>query len=215
MDIYNNASQSSQSVGDSLPDLHRRVEKLLQRDTKIPPILEQDSITSSDTQVRLSPRSSLSSISPPMSPYEGGPPPSYAQHQQRKAPSTGTNFDTLHLEEQLDELRLAGGNSDGRCLDLRLVGQELRLSESGVETRQAPTALLVTTESSDSNNRSRATYDSGSEVLSNPPLSPISESLTDDGRGGSTRNTHGSVSAAVSDESVAGDSGVFEASNKR
>ncbi len=50
---------------------------------------------------------------------------------------------------------------------------------------------------------------------SNPPLSPISESSSGVGgnnlSGGNTR----SVSAAVSDESVAGDSGVFEVSIKR
>ena len=52
------------------------------------------------------------------------------------------------------------------------------------------------------------------EVLSNPPLSPISESSSGVGNNLSGGNTR-SVSAAVSDESVAGDSGVFEASIKR
>ncbi|XP_076467518.1 protein WWC2-like isoform X2 [Babylonia areolata] len=52
------------------------------------------------------------------------------------------------------------------------------------------------------------------EVLSNPPLSPISESSSGVGNNLSGGNTR-SVSAAVSDESVAGDSGVFEASVKR
>ena len=50
--------------------------------------------------------------------------------------------------------------------------------------------------------------------LSNPPLSPISESssgVCNNLSGGNTR----SVSAAVSDESVAGDSGVFEVSIKK
>ena len=53
-----------------------------------------------------------------------------------------------------------------------------------------------------------------SEPAPNPPLSPISESSSGVGNNLSGGNTR-SVSAAVSDESVAGDSGVFEASVKR
>ena len=45
------------------------------------------------------------------------------------------------------------------------------------------------------------------------PLSPISESAIDERKPGSSNPR--SVSAAVSDESVAGDSGVFEASSKK
>ena len=52
------------------------------------------------------------------------------------------------------------------------------------------------------------------DVSSNPPLSPISESSSGVGNNLSGGNTR-SVSAAVSDESVAGDSGVFEATVKR
>jgi len=54
----------------------------------------------------------------------------------------------------------------------------------------------------------------GTELGSNPPLSPISETssgVCNNLSGGNTR----SVSAAVSDESVAGDSGVFDAVVKR
>lgn len=53
-----------------------------------------------------------------------------------------------------------------------------------------------------------------SDAVSNPPLSPISESSSGVGNNLSGGNTR-SVSAAVSDESVAGDSGVFEATVKR
>lgn len=51
-----------------------------------------------------------------------------------------------------------------------------------------------------------------------PPLSPISETPPPTGirsRASSSGTNTRSVSAAVSDESVAGDSGVFEASNRR
>ena len=47
------------------------------------------------------------------------------------------------------------------------------------------------------------------------PLSPISETTTDDRKTTLSSNTRSGVSAAVSDESVAGDSGVFEASRKK
>ena len=60
----------------------------------------------------------------------------------------------------------------------------------------------------------RTLHDNIDTPLSNPPLSPISESssgVCNNLSGGNTR----SVSAAVSDESVAGDSGVFEVSIKR
>ena len=61
----------------------------------------------------------------------------------------------------------------------------------------------------------RTLHDNNADTpLSNPPLSPISESssgVCNNLSGGNTR----SVSAAVSDESVAGDSGVFEVSIKK
>ena len=62
----------------------------------------------------------------------------------------------------------------------------------------------------------RTLHDTAAETPlgSNPPLSPISESssgVCNNLSGGNTR----SVSAAVSDESVAGDSGVFEVSIKK
>ena len=47
------------------------------------------------------------------------------------------------------------------------------------------------------------------------PLSPISETNTDDRKTTGSGSNARSVSAAVSDESVAGDSGVFEASHKK
>jgi hypothetical protein len=61
--------------------------------------------------------------------------------------------------------------------------------------------------------RSRFIGADNAETSNNAPLSPISEDSSGvcNNSGGNTR----SVSAAVSDESVAGDSGVFEASIKR
>jgi hypothetical protein len=65
-----------------------------------------------------------------------------------------------------------------------------------------------------SNISKRMQYPENLDVSSNPPLSPISESSSGVGNNLSGGNTR-SVSAAVSDESVAGDSGVFEAVVKR
>ena len=53
------------------------------------------------------------------------------------------------------------------------------------------------------------------EKLSNPPMSPVSESSSGMGNNLSGVGTVRSISAAVSNESVAGDSGVFEASMRR
>ena len=110
--------------GVDMVDLQRRVERLLHAsDGELPP-------------ASLSPRSSLESVSPPVSPFEAAPPPAY---------------------EPCDEPAAAGGGG----------GPE-------------------------------------------PPLSPILEAELDPA-GGADR----SVSAAVSNESVAGDSGVFEACSRR
>ena len=107
--------------GVDMVDLQRRVERLLQ---------------ASDGELQppsLSPRSSLESVSPPVSPFEAAPPPAYERAEEG-----------------------AGGG-----------GPE-------------------------------------------PPLSPILEAELDPAGGGER-----SVSAAVSNESVAGDSGVFEACSRR
>ena len=112
---------SAAGSGVDMADLQRRVERLLHAsDGELQP-------------ASLSPRSSLESVSPPVSPFEAGPPPAY---------------------EPAEECALAGGPE--------------------------------------------------------PPLSPILEAELDAAAG-----VERSVSAAVSNESVAGDSGVFEACSRR
>ncbi|XP_076296933.1 WW and C2 domain containing protein kibra isoform X1 [Lasioglossum baleicum] len=98
-------------------DLHRRVERLLKGS-------EQNNLVSTPSpgrsQPSLSPRSSLSSVSPPVSPlYENapvGPPPAYEhvemQRQQRQnqragPTSSSVNLDGTQLEDRLAELRLS------------------------------------------------------------------------------------------------------------
>ncbi|CAB3386420.1 Hypothetical predicted protein [Cloeon dipterum] len=121
------------------------------------------------------------STSPPQSPYDLGPPPAYELAYQRG----GAGPSLAQLTDKLVELRLARPAAD-------LVG--VARGNGGRHVGLDSISL-------------------NSDAASNPPLSPISEmvapleSANNTPSGSNTR----SVSAAVSDESVAGDSGVFEA----
>ncbi|KAE8746785.1 hypothetical protein FOCC_FOCC006533 [Frankliniella occidentalis] len=188
----------------NMADLHRRVERLLK---------ESGSPT-------LSPRSSLASVSPPVSPVYNpatGPPPAYEhverqrrqlqqqQHQllQQAVQAPGLSgdeaavpLDRTQLESRLAELRLnqAGVNDYVNCV-VNSRGEVLEPLEARAGAAAGPGL--------------RRPGSSSSLAPLEPPLSPISETPTSSGT-----NTR-SVSAAVSDESVAGDSGVFEASHKK
>lgn len=183
------------SADPTLQDLQKRIGHLIQNRTNAPPNFEETSNTPlsvGHSVSSLSPRSSLSSISPPVSPYEYGPPPSYEQ----------THFERLHrqlptsLEERMSDLKLTSdiGQSDQNISDQKSIRCAVYFSE------QNPGLRNVGETSSD---------------LLNPPLSPICELGSDDQTCKFSHSNNQGVSAAVSDESVAGDSGVFEASNKR
>ncbi|GAB6023956.1 hypothetical protein CHUAL_008686 [Chamberlinius hualienensis] len=164
----------------------------------------------------LSPRSSLSSSSsPPASPYDYGPPPSYEQ----------TYLNSVERQRhQLQSLNLVPSNTqDQSVVDYRHGATASDVFRNHMSYLNRPTANVqlpsdnVIDSSSIGCNplRPRSVYDSSSDVMSNPPLSPITELVPDEAKsmnlsGSNTR----SVSAAVSDESVAGDSGVFEACNR-
>lgn len=206
-----------------MADLHRRVERLLKG---------SDNNVNTPSPVRsqpsLSPRSSLSSMSPPVSPmYENlpctAPPPAYEQvERQRK-------FHQTHLEDRLAELRLSQqtiaaqlnahpdyfSNSKQRSLppNFNSLSDLLEIAQNNISPQNSSIGRVM-----------RLSYEGCTDV----PLSPISEtppplldsedilqvsslSRTASSSGTNTR----SVSAAVSDESVAGDSGVFEASNRK
>jgi len=249
-DIY--GMSTTAQPDSSMLDLHRRVEKILEGtqtrqnvDNNQNP--EETFVQASDVQVNLtmpktssqlslSPRSSLSSVSPPVSPYEAVLPPSYDQayltslERQKKLQAClpllaqSNNSSNLHLDGATATLE---DNFSG--LNLSRAPQPVSTSIPSVTTSHspmrrpqpyprpgathfelgdlpyslAPNAVLL--------NR-RSGHDSvGSDQSA--PLSPISETTTDD-RKTISSNTR-SVSAAVSDESVAGDSGVFEASHKK
>lgn len=225
-------------------DLHRRVERLLRGS-------EQSTLVGTPSpgrsQPSLSPRSSLSSVSPPVSPlYENapmGPPPAYEQVEQqrrqyqRAAPAAvattmataisgavTSHLDGNQLEDRLSEFRLSQQQG--------VVPQQEQLSSITSQDRLKlvigphPPVELQSSNMSQGSGLGRP----GASQLQlqqaspptlpqePPPLSPISETPPPTGirsRASSSGTNTRSVSAAVSDESVAGDSGVFEACNRK
>lgn len=197
-----------------MADLHRRVERLLKNNdnSHVPsPVRSQPS---------LSPRSSLSSVSPPVSPmYENLPcllpPPTYEQvEKDRKMQSE------QKLDERLLELRLSNTGSNEY---INYSPQRVSIPSLSPLTDLLEAQASNMSQGSGLGRPSRYSYESSGDA----PLSPISETPPpiidhDDmlqgptlSRTSSSGTNTRSVSAAVSDESVAGDSGVFEASNRR
>ena len=223
------------------------------------------------TAKSVSPGSSLSSISPPVSPYDPQPPPSYEQHIERQhrhhpppiinssSNSSNTAVGQMRQSRQLDHSNLQQRLSElsvrpqVNAIGAGVVGpahphmdpahQQLDPTQAGgvptcttipPTTRGAPAnsqqqtagptyprahipylPLTPDVGTDGGNGNRRGPLDSALDTpVSNPPLSPISETSSGVCNNLSGVNTR-SVSAAVSDESVAGDSGVFEASIKR
>lgn len=204
-----------------MADLHRRVERLLKG---------SDSIGNTPSPVRsqpsLSPRSSLSSVSPPVSPmYENLPciipPPSYEQIERDRRLQN-----EKPIEERLAELRLShpqlSNNTTNNTDYAHNFMQRLPIPSLSPLTDLLEAHASNMSQGSGLGRPSRLSYESNGD----PPLSPISETpppiLDHDevlqptlSRTSSSGTNTRSVSAAVSDESVAGDSGVFEASNRK
>ncbi|XP_071951395.1 protein WWC2-like isoform X2 [Antedon mediterranea] len=190
-----------------------------------PQLVSQDGLSAQgtpNTNISLSPRSSLNSLSPPASPSGGDvdsnalepgtvPPPSYKEHiVQRLKPDVDTNTSSA---QTLDDL-------ESSLASLQIGKREVCNSHS---------AFLYGLGNGDSN--SQLTFLSNSKgglaldletrvdngVEYTTPLSPIRENapdLTTQENVSSSAYTQ-SVSAAVSNESVAGDSGVYEAVTRR
>ena len=191
-DIY---LSTQSSVDSNQQDLQRRVDKLLQgHGSCISPIYEVGGSTENIgvTSALLPPKPpTMPACTPTPSPTPTPTsPPSYEQHLERQH----RHHPGLHCR-QLDHSNL-----------------EARLSEL---TTDAPPCTACRPGAEVCDPRARSAQDSALDTpASNPPLSPISETssgVCNPLSGGASR----SVSAAVSDESVAGDSGVFEASIKR
>lgn len=212
-DIYG----GPQCVGTSnvdMADLHRRVERLLKNNDSphIPsPVRSQPS---------LSPRSSLSSVSPPVSPmYENLPcllpPPTYEQVEKDRRMQS-----EQRLDERLLELRISNNGSNEY---INYTPQRVSIPSLSPLTDLLEAQATNMSQGSGLGRPSRYSYESSGDA----PLSPISETpppiIDHDemlqgpalSRTSSSGTNTRSVSAAVSDESVAGDSGVFEASNRR
>ena len=231
-DIYGMSSIAQPDS--SMLDLHRRVEKILEGTQQnvdnvvvnqnseecfqpgpvpaVPEVPVNLNLPATSSQLSLSPRSSLSSVSPPVSPYNAAVlPPSYDQayltsierqkrlqsvlpllSQQPAAPVPPVA--TTGLEDQLTALTVARLPLTARRLNN---SRQFELGEGNYQVVGR-----------------RSGQDSvGSDQSA--PLSPISESTDDRKTTLSLSTNTRSVSAAVSDESVAGDSGVFEASHKK
>jgi len=181
----------------------------------------------SGSQLSLSPRSSLSSVSPPVSPYEPpcpALPPSYDQaylnavdkQKRLQAPlpiSVSNQVETTPngLEESMGELRLR--QQPGTTLS---PSRRLPAGRPGnFELGDIPGFSLAPNAGLSLLHRRSGQDSVGSDQSA--PLSPISEttSASDDRKTLGSSSIARSVSAAVSDESVAGDSGVFEASHRK
>ena len=251
----------------SMLDLHRRVEKILEgshtqhqhsvdnvnqnpADTECYSGQPSDAVSANlslpktSSQLSLSPRSSLSSVSPPVSPYNASSsavlPPTYDQAYltsierqkrlqaslpslpQQQQPQNSSNLHLnsalANLEEQFTGLNVAprgqhqpqvtsssGGQARGRVPRPLAVGQ---FDLSDLNYSLSPSQAVF-------NRRSGQDSVGSDQSNQSAPLSPISETTTDDRKTTLSSNTRSGVSAAVSDESVAGDSGVFEASHKK
>lgn len=251
-DIY--GMSTTAQPDSSMLDLHRRVEKILEgtqarqnvdnnqnsEETFVQPSDVQVNLTMPKTssQLSLSPRSSLSSVSPPVSPYEAVLPPSYDQayltsvERQKKLQASlpilaqSNNSSNLHLEGAVATLE---DNFSG--LHINRQYQPVSTSMSSVTTSHSPMRRLPNNQNysrpgghfelgdlpySLAPNAIILNRRSGQDSVGSDqsaPLSPISETTTDDRK--TISSNARSVSAAVSDESVAGDSGVFEASHKK
>lgn len=247
LDIYN--QQKANDV--DLQDLHRRVEKLLQGHS-ISPIHENpvpapdvmaaatsgylQSVMASSQEIpppgaclnSASPHSSLSSLSPPVSSYDIGPPPTYKQHMNIVKPPPPTSVPSVQGRAGFFTESSAPQNVN-ISIPIQINSNQSKLTVQNSPVLQQ--SKYESTETCSYSVQTSSTYQSEStetvcvqtsvakktqfpenlDAMSNPPLSPISESSSGVGNGGNTR----SVSATVSDESVAGDSGVFEASVKR
>lgn len=231
MDIYGQMQQSDTN----LQDLHRRVEKLLQGHS-ISPIQEvpgkhtdvmaaatgnylQSVIGAEEGNKLSSSIQSLSSTSssppPPITQYDIGPPPTYEQHMTGVTTpvNTTTNYNSS-LSPSFRSTDLKSKSENTFSLLSRTPDVSDRTYALGLGNNGGYSPVVFNSDLSETFqnlNIKRAQLADNIDVISNPPLSPISETSSGVCNNLSEGNTR-SVSAAVSDESVAGDSGVFEAS---
>lgn len=202
--------------------------------------------------VTASTHSSLTSLSPPLSPYnispmaptyDVGPPPTYTQHMNITAPTvskppppyvpggrmappppfTGI-VNNANISNIAPFVPQVNSNQSKVALDASYLSIQPNMDKTSFGGQSSIPIPMIPFHGLETNVNSEQVFNSNiirrfhnadnMDVASNPPLSPISESSSGVGNNLSGGNTR-SVSAAVSDESVAGDSGVFEAVVKR
>ncbi|XP_076359495.1 protein kibra-like isoform X2 [Tachypleus tridentatus] len=199
------------AVNPSLEDLHKQVSQILQCSThsiNSGAAFEESSSPGLGPGISgpsLSPRSSLSSVSPPVSPYDPAFETAHWDRQQR--------VDMNSIQEQLGELRLMPSSPE-----FLKSGNLNAISHIQHHKGNLPRRCQIQGQSSDQCVFSvqQQLLDTSAETSRNTTLSPICEhGLSSDTADSTSLINSQGLCAAGSDESVAGDSGVFEASIKR
>ncbi|XP_033097245.1 protein KIBRA-like isoform X2 [Anneissia japonica] len=189
-----------------------------------------------NTNISLSPRSSLNSLSPPASPSGGDvdntlietgavPPPSYKDHVVQRLKSEISNLDTniSSSSQVVDDLESSLSNMHVGQRDVCnshsafLYGLGNRDTNSQISYLANGKGVLGLDLESRIDNGVEFATDTYGNTQINMPLSPICENAPDLPAQENSTSAAGtqSVSAAVSNESVAGDSGVYEAATRR
>ena len=225
-DIYGSQQySSSEHVAPNMSDLHRRVERLLKSNyesdrqyaEKMKCLEESSGGVLSQSMLSLSPRSSLSSLSPPTSSCEPLLGLDFPTKYAAGDVASTEGVDLASVQEQLAELCLMSENSEatlssghGTQSGENLVSplshnkQVKDLSEyelNLLSTRQGGVSRLVAGLIGAGSAESDVLYEMGEEEEERGCDVEVEEK-------------HRTISAAVSDESVAGDSGVYEACTK-
>ncbi|XP_022242224.1 protein kibra-like [Limulus polyphemus] len=199
------------AVNPSLEDLHKQVSQILQCSThsiNSGAAFEDSSSPGLGPGLSgpsLSPRSSLSSVSPPVSPYDPAFEIAHWDRQQR--------VDMNNIQEQLGELRLMPSSPE-----FLKSGNLNAISHVQHHKGNLPRRCQIQGQSSDQYvfSAQQQPLDTSAETSRNTALSPICEhGLSSDTVDNTSLVNSQGLCAAGSDESVAGDSGVFEASVKR
>ncbi|XP_013775093.1 protein kibra-like [Limulus polyphemus] len=197
------------AVSLSLEDIHKQVCQIQQGSTQnissraACDDLSSPALGSGLRGPSLSPRSSLSSVSPPFSPYDPTFEPVHWERQHR--------IDMNHIQEQLGELQLVS-TSPEILPSSSLNTVSLDHHHKG---NLSPTCLQSSEDLYVFPPQQHSLEPIG-ETLGNASLSPICEhGFNPDIAGHPGSASRQGMCAADSDESVAGDSGVFEASVKK
>ena len=195
-DIYGGiVATSSPTARVDMVALRKRIEKLLSADSdnSAPPTNTSSSLIATDSPIY----ENLPLTQPP----QQRPPQPQPQQQQQLPPPPPYETSVPHL---------IGDNARRNLKDLKI-----NISQEYLKRLQAGTSLSPLTDLLEKSRASRFSYESIESSLSPISETPSSPSFLLINSSSSNGSNTRSVSAAVSDESVAGDSGVFEASQKK